>query len=388
MSHEFVPFDEFDQDDKFPHKPSRKILNDLIRDFDGVMGVEPGIGVSVDDSNPAYPIVNAIPYTLPQATEVVLGGIRLGVGLIYNPITKQVDVSGSGGSGGDIYTDARLTGSVTAFTSVGGISTEQILPEGMLFTDFVKQLLLAPIYPTFVIPSLTLNSSLSGTVEAGTTADITLTVSFNRGLIKGVSVNGVWDSSAVQDNRAGPASSYVIEGVNTGLSEIITIVGAQISDGAKTFTASVNYSAGVQPIDSKGNAFDSPLPAGVDDTTTTVIGKRKAFWGTDLIETAPPTTSNEIRALSDSLMGPEKGTTFTINIPINTTRVVFAYPKSISGVDQVIYIQALGVNVKDIFTESEILVEGVNGYTAIPYRVYTFVPLEPFSSAATYNVTV
>ncbi len=58
----FVPFDEFDQDCKFPHKSSRVVLADMR-------------------------------YVLPQATSSLLGGIRLGENLIYDSESGLVNVS-------------------------------------------------------------------------------------------------------------------------------------------------------------------------------------------------------------------------------------------------------------------------------------------------------
>ena len=89
----FVPFDEFDQDSKFPHKSSRTILDDLVSEFDGVQSIQAGIGIAVDDTDPANPFVSAIPYVLPQATNAVLGGIRLGENLIYDSESGLVNVS-------------------------------------------------------------------------------------------------------------------------------------------------------------------------------------------------------------------------------------------------------------------------------------------------------
>lgn len=57
----FVPFDEFDQDCKFPHKSSRVVLADMR-------------------------------YVLPQATSSLLGGIRLGENLIYDSESGLVNV--------------------------------------------------------------------------------------------------------------------------------------------------------------------------------------------------------------------------------------------------------------------------------------------------------
>jgi hypothetical protein len=95
-----------------------------------------------------------------------------------------------------------------------------------------------------------------------------------------------------------------------------------------------------------------------------------------------------VRGLSTSSLNPGNGTAFTINIPSGATHVSFAYPASLREVSTVKYVEGLNSEVKDVFTEASINVAGANGYSPIPYRVYTMIPAEPFSEAATYNVTI
>lgn len=93
MSGDFTPFDQFDQDLKYPHKSSRTILDDMVDDFRGVMAVVAGVGIVVDSTDPSNPIITATPYTLPQSTSTILGGIKLGTGLLFNEDTGRVDVN-------------------------------------------------------------------------------------------------------------------------------------------------------------------------------------------------------------------------------------------------------------------------------------------------------
>lgn len=394
MAKSFVPFDQFDQDNKFPHKSSRKVLDDFIAEFVGVMSVQGGIGIQVDDTDPSNPIVSATPCVLPQATEVVLGGLRLGIGLAFNPTTGCVDVtieSNTGNGGGNTTNyQAYLTEAITASTTIAGITAGETLPMGMLFTDFVKKLLLTNVlYPTFIAPSMTVTSSLNGNVESGTQSNITLTISFNRGEIRGALVSGAWNFSAVQNYRSGPAISYVLDGVNVGLNPSRTIGNVQIGDGVNTFVGVTNYSAGPQPKDSNNADYDTFLIAGSITANTTVTGKRRAFYGASFIANmSPPNSSADVRALESSLLDPVNGSTFTITAAMGDIRVSFAYPATLRAVTSVIYVEGLGVDIKGAFTETQIMVAGANGYSPIAYRVYTFLALEAFSASATYNITV
>ena len=72
---EFISFDDFDQDNKFPHKSSRKVLAETDNLFQGILSVQPGMNVMIDNTDPDKPIINAASYVLSQATPIVLGGL-------------------------------------------------------------------------------------------------------------------------------------------------------------------------------------------------------------------------------------------------------------------------------------------------------------------------
>lgn len=86
----FVPFDEFDQDCKFPHKSSRVVLANLN-------------------------------YVLPQATPLLLGGIRLGANLIYDSesglVNVPIPVQSVNGTTGNVILDAGDIGADPSGTS-------------------------------------------------------------------------------------------------------------------------------------------------------------------------------------------------------------------------------------------------------------------------------
>lgn len=298
---------------------------------------------------------------------------------------QQSDITSSAGW---ITSATTLTETVISTVSAGAIIPGQSLTSGMSFTTFVKNLLLKTFYPTFVVPSASLASSLAASIETGTTGNVTLTVTYNRGQINGKTVGGIWEPATLQDYRAGIASNYNINGVDMGTSASSVDVGHIVVDGSNTWSSTVTYVQGPQPVDSLGANYSTPLTSGTLSPTVTVTGKRKAFYGTDSSSAIPYTTTAQIRAIANSVLGPVTATAFTINIPIGAKMVVFAYPATLRDVNSVIYIQGLGSDVKGIFTQTTINVEGVSGYTAISYKVYTYVPASPFSAIATYNVTI
>ena len=98
--------------------------------------------------------------------------------------------------------------------------------------------------------------------------------------------------------------------------------------------------------------------------------------------------------MSNSLLNPSNGSSFTINIPTGTTNVVFAYPSTLRDVTEVKYVEGLGSDVKNNFVKTLVDVNGLNSYTAIEYKVYNFTPTGvggvsvPFSQDVTYIVKI
>lgn len=291
--------------------------------------------------------------------------------------TRDAWLTVSGGAGGSTSAD------IVSLVDVGAIEAGDTVTGGSTLDDVLQQLLIQTFYPTLVAPSATLSTSLAAQVEAGTTSDLVLTTAFDRGQILGDMAGSVWDAAAVQDFRAGAATSITIEGVVAPGTR--TLTGHQITDGTNTFSASIDHDIGPQPLDSTGANYDAPLPAGSVAATATIEGYRNRFHGTPA---TAPATSADVRALSDSALHPTAGSNFTINIPIGAANVVFAYPETLGEITSVKYVEGLNAEVKGIFTESVISVEGANGYVGVNYRVYTYTPAGPFSATATYNVTI
>ena len=283
----------------------------------------------------------------------------------------------SGGGGGEIDAD------VIASLDVGAVSAGDTITAGSSLSDVIRQIFTATFYPTYIAPSASLTASLAANVESGTTADLLLTASLNRGQIRGAMIGGAWNATATQDHRAGAFVDAVIDGVTTAGTR--TLTGYQVTDGANAFSATVNHGIGPQPLDSTGAPYQTPLAAGGIATSTTVTGRRARFHGTPA---AHVSDSAGVRALSTSALNPSNGTTFTISVPVGAERVVFAYPATLREVLTVKYVEGLNAEVKGVFVETTVSVAGANGYSPINYRVYTYTPASAFSATATYTVTI
>jgi hypothetical protein len=283
-----------------------------------------------------------------------------------------------------------LTEDVTANIEVGGIWAQRLISGGTSLTQFVKKLLVTTFYPTYSDPTFSFTSNYNGNnVESGTHLDTVLIYTYNRGTINGNLSGGIWNPSLSQNPRGGAAILYTIDGTANGTANTLTRTARLIDDGSNNFNASVTYDIGAQPLDSYGqpsdpnhdNIPDVPYPAGTDSKSTTIVGRRKTFYGVS----SPANTSAAIRSLTSSF----STTTFTINIPIGATNVVFAYKNTLTDVTSVKYVEGLNAEVKGIFTKlADIAVEGAEGYATTNYKLYMYTPAVPFSATATYNVTI
>ena len=318
----------------------------------------------------------------PQSTSIIPDSEQ---DLIDNIIYRiEVLEAGGGGTSGSAVTTKDVISTVDGCAIVQG----QTIASGTTFQEFVEKLLTKTYYPTFVAPSATFTSSIPSTVECGTIINNTLTLALNRGQILGKNVGVIWSSSEFQNYRSGLATNYTINGTDLDLVNTLTTNNYQVVEGVNTFTGSINYGIGYQPKDSVDADYSAPLPAGVIDKTVAVYGRRNLFHGCDNVKNTAYITSAEVRALSNKLLNPANGTTFTINIPSGAKMVVFAYPSSLRDITSVVYVEGLGAEVKDIFTKSIVSVTGANDYLPIDYKVYTYIPASPFGATATYNVTI
>ncbi len=280
---------------------------------------------------------------------------------------------------------------VTSLTNVGMIEAEDTVSIGTTLQQFIEQLLVGSYvtqYPSLIEPSALVVTDQVTNIETGTILDVELTASFDRGQILGDGEGTEWNASVEQNKRAGGVTSYElgVDGseVDNGTDPVYTVADFEIADGNNVFSVIVNHEAGEQPLDSDGENYDSPLSAGTVEDTVTLKGVRKLFYGysNDAVD------SDDIRALQYSTLNPQNGTSFTINVPIGATNVVFAYPSTLR---EVLSVTQEGVgDAKSQFVESEINVESAKAGSEgeMAYRVYVYTPAEAYLTEETYEVVI
>jgi len=307
----------------------------------------------------------------------------------WSSTTKSLSVDGSISVSGNILSGSTdlvdifsIVQNITSDVEVGGIKKTDVVTAGTTFQEFANLLLTKTYFPTFIIPSAHIYDNIATTVEAGTTG-IILTVNFDPGAIQGKVDNYIWDPNLKQADRAGAVNTYLINGINNGTNNALNLPTQVIEEGLNTFNTVVSFNSGPQPIDSKGNNYSSQLGGATVTDTVNVYGRRKAFYGS-----SNPTGGDSPRDFGNSLLDPSNGSTFNITIPAGSTRVVFAYPATLRDVSSVKYIEGLNAEVKSVFSQTIENVEGLNGYTAIPYKRYIFTPVTSFSQEVNYQVTI
>lgn len=277
-----------------------------------------------------------------------------------------------------------LSSDIISDVDLGGISTLDTVAAGTSLQEFAEALLLKLYFPTFTNPSINLiENGNDVNVEVGTNSGLELIANFNAGAINGDLNGGIWDANLKQADRAGGVVDYSFDG-NTQSTNSYSLT-STIGEGSNVFNVVVNYNEGAQPVDSRGDDYLSPLLAGSVSDSLTINGRRNAFYGVDLVSN----DSVGVRLLGNTRLNPSNGTSFTINIPSGATSVSFAYPNTLRDVSSVIYVEGLNAEIKSAFGSPQtISVEGLNGFTAIGYKVYTYAPVSPYSEDVTYIVTI
>lgn len=286
-------------------------------------------------------------------------------------IIPPADGGGGGGGEGGVF----LENFTVLGVEQGVYSDGDTIPSGTFAVDAIKNMLTKVIPPTYTSPTLSINSTGTLNVEAGTVIEPTVTPTFNQN-----------DGGAANDYDLTRNSVSIF---NAASPTPYTDSFGTIGDQDVAYRASVSYDQG--PVKNNNAGVPDPtgqIPAGtVQSNIRTYRGQRNLFYAADTQTTAAQTSAT-VRALANSQLNPSNGTTFTIDIAAGSTRVTFAYPATLRDVSSVKYVQLGNGEVKETFDLETVQVEGANGFTAINYKVYTYMPAIPYGSAATYTVTI
>lgn len=179
--------------------------------------------------------------------------------------TRWVVTAAAGGTAEPTYTNP-LPSAIT----VGGIAAGTTFSNRTI-TQMFDDMLYPELFPSLTNPSSGFTSSVTGLREIGEVlGTITFSSTFSRG-----SISPAYGTSGF---RSGLPSQYDFTGsgipaneASTSLSNTQTATSYTVVSGAQSWTGRVTYSAGEQPLSSKGNNFNSPLAGGQTSAITRTI---------------------------------------------------------------------------------------------------------------------
>lgn len=269
--------------------------------------------------------------------------------------------------------DSQLDSSIATTSNFGGIAAGTTV--GELTTKTISQvlddLLFPTVTPTITEPSATLQlkSGYSNVQEVGAAAPNTegtshFTATFNRGAIK--------IGNNEQNKRAGEKTSDIIYYKSES-----TAAPSAIIEGTMNYYYKVNYAAGPQPKDSKGNNSGSPLSAGYKTSSAvSIYGVYKYYAGTGSLE-----------ALS---LNKDTTITFTVGAESGTNKQQFALPAKYT-LTKVEILNTLNnewveYNISTGLTTTTTTFQDAAG-TDVSYKVYTRSDVDTLNGSLQYRIT-
>lgn len=227
-----------------------------------------------------------------------------------------------------------LSDDIATVNALGGIPAGTTVAQlkNKTFSQLFDELIFPTVNPTFEAPTATLRIKLPSTTpavqEVGTTgASVPVAASFSTGYDAGaIKIAGV-----KKQNRGGAlnsGSSFIYINNKPTNKTFPT----EIPEGDITYRYRAAYQQGPQPLDSKGNNYQTPLPAGtVDSATVTINGVYPYFTNKDNNETFAKlglTTANDLRVLKFKAEGPNK---HAFKLPVKYTLTKVELLNTLSG---------------------------------------------------------
>lgn len=267
--------------------------------------------------------------------------------------------------------------------------------KGKNLDEVFEAILVKETNPKTTQPSVSYNSVTSGKYEVGSSVTPKWNAKLNAGSYTYGPATGITATSwEISNSDGGSASSA------SGEFAAITVTDTT----NYTITAKANYEDGPIPVTNKGNEYaDGQIKGGSKSATSSAItGYRNSFFGT--LDSKDTLTSAVIRGLDSSTELYEikdangvrycsanpvaTGTTVQLEIPVGAQRVVIAYPATLADIASINDRNGLGAQITSSFSKQIVKVEGLNGATAIDYKVYSMDFANPNDTANFYDVTL
>lgn len=305
--------------------------------------------------------------------------------LSYDATTKQWMNKSLSELDAKAVLERKITVQLGVNGAVGGVKTGDVLEQGMTLQKVLEKILIKPIAYVYTKPSLTLNIN-KGDVEVGEKVDdLVITDRLN-------------DKGADGTPDAGPVTSHVItvNGTNVlnnaTMDKNVNIVTKATIDSVKAgnnpIVAKVIYTDGTPKNDNLGDPTPITRNAAGDTLTQTrnIIGRRYIFWYQATGKGTAPTTSNDVRANANGKQF-ENSLSFNINVVAGQQTFWVACPSG-RTLKSVIAVNQSNAEIMGNFVHTTVGVEGANGFAAINYNIYTYIPNAAFGNADILKITL
>lgn len=272
-----------------------------------------------------------------------------------------------------------LSDNIATVSSFGGIPAGTTVAQlkNKTFSQLFDELIFPTIIPTFEPPFASLSLKSTSTTpaiqEVGTTgASVPVAASFNTIYNPGaIKIAGVKKQNRGGDLQANESFIYI------NYDRTNKTFPTEIPEGTIAYKYSAFYGQGPQPLDSKGNNYQTPLPAGVVDSSAVVInGVYPYFTNKDNNEVFAKlalTISNTLRDVKFKAEGPNK---HVFKLPVKYTLTKVELLNTLSG-----KYEDYGI---DKFTKT---IENINVQgKQVEYAVYTRNDVG-FNGESTFNIT-
>lgn len=269
----------------------------------------------------------------------------------------------------------------------GSSGSTTISAAGKSVKDVLSSILAKETNPTVVQPSVSVTATGAGSREVGTKVSPAYTTTFNAGSYSYGPATGVTAKTWKITNST---NEEELDTANGTFSEIT------IGDNTNfKITAVATYDDGAIPKTNLGNEYAAgQIKAGSKSASSSAVfsGYRSYFYGALATSTAEaPLTSTLIRGLNNSGKKASKGAThnYAAGSVSGAKRVVIAIPKSANvKPSEVLLTSTLNANITaDFAAKEDVSVEGVGGYTAVPYSVWVYEPAK-LDAGETYKITL
>lgn len=285
----------------------------------------------------------------------------------------------------NVYFDSDLTATVAVGTiQIPSSGSTTVSAAGKSVKEVLSAILAEEKNPTVTQPSVSITFSNSGRKEVGTKIQAQYTATLNPGSYTYGPATGVTAKTWSVTNSVNGTSNTLT--TSSGTFDEITVG----DNTSLSITATATYNDGAMPKTNLGNDYTAgQIKAGSASTTSTakITGYRNFFYG--VVDNTDTITSDMIRGLNK---GGAYNASQTFDVEVTGTtakRIIVAYPADTTrgGLTKAIITTSMNADVTSEYVEqSNVLVEGANGYTAKAYTVFVYQPAK--LSAQTHQITL